>query len=97
MEWENSIYLHGNIVSEITKLKNQDGPLLQVHGSWQMIKELLKHNLVDELQLWTFPVIVGSGKRLFTEGVTTEKLSLIKSEACANGAAMSIYRAIGEN
>ena len=96
MEWEKSIYISGDIASEIKKLKSQDGPLLQVHGSWQLIQELLKHNLVDELRLWTFPVIVGSGKRLFTEGLIAEKLLLIKSEACENGAIMSIYRLVGK-
>lgn len=92
LDWKNSIAISGNVAEEVTKLKAQDGLLLQVHGSWQLIQELLKNNLVDELRLWTFPVIIGSGKRLFTEGVITQKLSLIKSEASTNGVIMSIYK-----
>ncbi|MCE7995647.1 MAG: dihydrofolate reductase [Roseivirga sp.] len=92
LDWQNSIVISGNVAREISKLKAQDGPLLQVHGSWQLIQELLKNDLVDELRLWTFPVIIGSGKRLFTEGVANKKLSLLKSESSPNGAIMSIYR-----
>lgn len=94
MEWKNSIPIKGNIVTEILKLKNQDGPLLQVHGSWELIQELLKNNLVDEFRLWTFPVVIGSGKKLFTEDFVSKKLSLIKSETCPSGAIMTIYRTI---
>ncbi|TYA71398.1 dihydrofolate reductase family protein [Seonamhaeicola marinus] len=94
LEWENTIYLNKDFTSEIIELKKQDGPLLQVHGSWELIQELLKQNLVDELRLWTFPVIVGSGKRLLSEGTKFKKLSLIKSETCKNGAIMSIYKPI---
>ena len=91
-EWKNSIFINGNIASEIEKIKNKKGPLLQVHGSWELIQELLKYDLIDEFRLWTFPIIIGTGKRLFTEKNIPKKLLLLKSEVCPSGAIMTIYR-----
>ena len=69
-----------------------DGPLLQVHGSWQLIQTLLAHDLIDEFRIWIFPVLVGSGKRLFgTTGVKPE-LKLKKSRTTPGGVIMGIYR-----
>jgi dihydrofolate reductase len=76
----------------VMQFKEQDGALLQVHGSWRLIQTLLAHNLIDEFRLWTFPVIAGSGKRLFAEGAVPADLTLIKSGACPTGATMGIYR-----
>ncbi|WP_108810683.1 dihydrofolate reductase family protein [Sphingorhabdus sp. Alg231-15] len=90
--WANTTFLSGDIVSEITKLKNQDGPLLQIHGSWQLIQTLLAADLINEFRLWTFPVIVGSGKRLFGSNSETESLNLVKTAPTGNGAIMSVYR-----
>ncbi len=92
LNWKNSIAITGDIRTEITKLKQQDGPLLQVHGSWQLIQELIKHDLIDEFRLWTFPVLAGSGKKTFSETNLSKKLSLIKSEISPNGAIMSFYQ-----
>jgi dihydrofolate reductase len=92
LEWQNSVCIKGDIATEIARLKEQDGALLQVHGSWRLIQTLLAHNLIDEFRLWTFPVIVGSGKRLFAEGAVPADLTLIKSGACPTGATMGIYR-----
>ncbi|MDF1847881.1 MAG: dihydrofolate reductase family protein [Parvibaculaceae bacterium] len=90
--WQNTIVLKGDVVAEIANLKQQDGLLLQVHGSGHLIQTLLRHDLIDEFRLWTFPVVVGSGKRLFSEGTVPASLTLAKSEATGNGAVMSIYR-----
>lgn len=96
LTWANSTTvsgdLSGDLSYELTRLKRQDGPLLQVHGSWQLVQYLLGQDLVDEIRLWTFPIIVGTGKRLFEPGERTAELKLIKSEASSNGAVMSIYR-----
>ncbi|WP_422103972.1 dihydrofolate reductase family protein [Winogradskyella sp.] len=97
INWENSVNIKGDVISEIQKLKNKEGPLLQVHGSWELIQELLQYNLIDQLRLWTFPVIVGSGKRLFAKDLSLKSLSLIKSEICDNGAIMSIYNLNGSD
>jgi dihydrofolate reductase len=90
--WTNTRPITGDIAAEVARLKQQDGPLLQVHGSWQLIQTLLAHGLVDEFRLWTFPVIVGSGKRLFGREIEPTTLELKKTAACPSGAVMNIYR-----
>ena len=92
LTWQNSTPLNGEIATEIIRLKNQDGPLLQVHGSWRLVQTLIDERLVDEFRLWTFPVVVGSGKRLFDSNMAAPSLELIKSEASSNGVVMSLYR-----
>ncbi len=92
LNWQNSIPVSGNVAKEVTKLKKQDGPLIQVHGSWELIQELMKHNLVDEFRLWTFPVLIGSGKKTFSKEFLADNLSLIKSETTINGACMTFYK-----
>lgn len=89
--WNNTEYLSGPVKEQIQKLKNGKGPLLQVHGSWELIQELLKHNLIDEFRIWTFPVTIGHGKRLFDNGTKPSTLTLIKSKQCANGTLMNFY------
>jgi len=95
-KWTNTTFLAGDVVSEVSKLKKQDGPLLQIHGSWQLIQTLLAADLIDEFRLWTFPVIVGAGKRLFDNDLGTRKLKLLKTAPTGNGAIMSIYRKPGQ-
>ena len=90
--WTNSVPVSGDIPTEIAGLKAADGPLLQVHGSWQLIQLLLAHDLIDEFRLWVFPVLLGSGKRLFAEGVPPRHLHLKRSEPTGNGVVMNIYR-----
>ena len=91
LDWKNTVQVTGDLPVEIANLKGQAGPLLQVHGSWQLIQMLLTHQLVDEFRTWTFPVILGSGKKLFGSGTAPVGLSLKKSARCSNGATMSIY------
>lgn len=87
LAWQNTIKVNGDdIAEEVARLKHTDGPLLQVHGSWQLVQALLKNSLIDELRLWTFPVIVGSGKRLFADGALPSAYKLIKFEPCSSGA-----------
>lgn len=62
LDWYNSVAVTGDIAAAVARLKSETGPLLQVHGSWQLIQTLLAHDLVDEFRLWTFPVTVGAGK-----------------------------------
>lgn len=92
LSWNNSELLTGDIPGEIAKLKAQDGPLLQVHGSSELIQTLLAHDLIDEFRLWVFPTIVGPGKRLFGERGAPASLELAKSEANPSGVVMTIYR-----
>ncbi len=95
LEWNNSKPITGDISVEVARLKEQVGPLLQVHGSWQLIQTLHSNRLIDEYRLWTFPVIVGSGKRLFVEGSAQTHLKLIKTDTCPTGATMNFYSPTG--
>ncbi|NER82348.1 MAG: dihydrofolate reductase [Leptolyngbya sp. SIO1D8] len=96
LHWHNSERITRDIVAKVLLLKQQDGPLLQVHGSWQLVQTLLKNRLIDELRLWTFPVVVGSGKRLFSDGAVPATYRLTKFEPCASGAFMHFYQPIGQ-
>ena len=94
LQCQNSEKVTGNIAAEIILLKKQSGPLLQVHGSWQLIQTLLKHGLIDEYRLWTFPVVVGNGKRLFSNGAIPVKHKLTRFESCPSGAFMHFYQPV---
>jgi dihydrofolate reductase len=93
--WENSTLIKGDLVKEITRLKGVDGPEIQVHGSCNLIQTLLKHNLIDELHLWIFPVAIGKGKRLFGEGIDPSGFKLIDSKASSTGVIMATYAQAG--
>lgn len=95
-EWNKSVFLKGNVVDEIKKLKQQDGPDLQVHGSGNLIQTLLKHDLVDELWLKIFPVTLGSGKRLFAEGTMPAGFKVSKSQLSSTGVIIANYERTGE-
>ncbi len=95
-DWEKSVLLTGDIAAEIKKLKSQDGPELQVHGSSNLIQTLLKHDLVDELWLKIFPVILNTGKRLFAEGALPSAFTLQKSQTSPSGVIAASYKRAGE-
>ncbi len=95
LHWQNSTPISGDIALRVADLKTQDGPLLQVHGSWQLIQLLLENDLIDEFRLWTFPVVVGSGKRLFGQKMTKRTFTLVKSRTTPNGVLMGVYRRVG--
>ena len=95
MDWNNSTLLKGDVVQEIKKLKQQDGPELQVHGSSDLIQTLLKNNLIDELRLMIFPVVVGNGKRLFGEGTLPASLKLTDSKTTSTGVILVTYKPDG--
>lgn len=91
LNWNNSAAITGDMAAEIQRLKQMDGPLLQVHGSCELIQALLKHDLIDELRLWIFPPILGSGKRLFGNGTIPSKFKLMKTDHTSNGVIMGLY------
>lgn len=95
LDWENSILLTGDIADEVKKLKEQDGPDLQVYGSGNFIQTLLKHDLVDELWLKIFPITLGSGKRLFAEGTIPAAFELTKSSVSPRGVIFANYKRAG--
>src|SRR5437667_9294812 len=75
--WNNSHLLKGDVAEEVAKLKVQEGGEIQVHGSSDLLQTLLKHNLIDTLSIWQFPVVVGTGKRLFGEGTIPGSFRLV--------------------
>ncbi len=85
-----------NPINEIKKLKQQDGPDLQVHGSSNLIQTLLAHDLVDELWLKIFPVTVGTGKRLFEEGTLPASYILVETQSSPSGVMIATYKRAGE-
>jgi dihydrofolate reductase len=95
-EWQNSILIKNDIVNQIAKIKNQDGPEIQVHGSSDLVQTLLKHDLVDELRLWIFPVVLGTGKRLFGNGALSGGWSLVESKSSPSGVLIATYGRAGE-
>ncbi len=96
LEWKNSVLIEGDAAAGIAALKREDGPELQVHGSGNLIQTLLRHNLVDTYRLWVFPLVLGSGKRLFAEGTVPAGLRLVDSTVSTTGVIISTYAPAGE-
>jgi dihydrofolate reductase len=95
-KWSNSAQIEGDAADGLAALKGEDGPELQVHGSANLIQTLLRHNLVDEFRLWVFPVVIGSGKRLFADGTVPEGLRLVDSKVSSTGVVMGTWQPAGE-
>jgi dihydrofolate reductase len=92
--WNNSTVIKGDVADEVAKLKQrQDGDIV-VHGSPQLVQALLENDLVDELRLMVFPVVLGSGKRLFGETSDKKPLRLADSKTVGDGVAILIYEPV---
>lgn len=91
LEWDNSVLLDGDAADAVAELKAEDGPELQVHGSGDLIQTLLRHHLVDRFRLWVFPLVIGSGKRLFAGGTIPAGLKLVDSTISTTGVVMGTY------
>jgi dihydrofolate reductase len=89
-EWNNSVIIKNNVVEEITKLKQQDGKDIVVHGSGRLIETLMKHDLVDVIRLLIYPVVIGKGQRLF-ESENKAKLRLVESKVVSSGVIAAVY------
>jgi dihydrofolate reductase len=96
LSWKNSVLIKDNVVEEIKKLKAQEGPNLHIYGSSELIQTLLQHDLVDELWLKTFPITLGSGKRLFAKGTIPAAFKLMDSKVSPSGVIFSNYERAGE-
>ena len=96
LEWSNSVLIEGDAAEGIARLKEGDGPELQVHGSGNLIQSLLANELVDRFRLWTFPLVLGSGKRLFAEGTIPAALTLVDSTVSTTGVVIGTYEPAGE-
>jgi dihydrofolate reductase len=96
LDWRNSELIKGDVAKEVKKLKEQEGPEIQVHGSSGLIQTLLKHDLVDELRLKIFPITLGKGKRLFGEGAIPAGFKLLESKVSPNGVIVASYARAGD-
>jgi len=96
LDWKTTVLITGDVVDKIKKLKAEDGPELQVHGSGDLIQTLLMSDLVDELWLKTFPVVLGTGKRLFARGTIPAGFTLLRSTTSPSGVVIGTYARAGE-
>jgi dihydrofolate reductase len=96
VEWQNSILLEGDVAEAVVRLKDEGGPEIQVHGSGNLIQTLLEHDLVDEYRLWIFPVVLGTGKRLFGDGAIPRGLKVVDSKTSTTGVLIATYERGGE-
>ena len=95
LTWNNSHLLKGDVVEEVAKLKAEGDGELQVHGSGNLLQTLLKHDLVDTLRIWQFPIVLGTGKRLFGEGTIPGGFRLSESLVSTTGAVLHVYERAG--
>lgn len=96
LSWKNSKLIIGDVVAELKKLKAENGPDLWVHGSGSLIQTLLAEDLIDIMHVWTFPVAIGNGKRLFSNGTMPKSFKLVKSKICLSGVIIATYEPAGE-
>jgi len=96
LDWKESVLIEGDAAEGVAALKRTDGPELQVHGSGNLIQTLMANDLVDEYRLWVFPVVLGSGKRLFADGAIPSGLKLVDSTVSTTGVVIGTYEPAGE-
>ena len=96
VDWNNSTLISGDVAEYVAGIKTEEGPEIQVHGSPGLIQTLLSRDLIDELRLWIFPVVIGTGKRLFGNGTIPAGLKLVDSSLTKTGVTINIYRRAGD-
>ena len=96
LDWSPSVLIEGDVAQGVAALKKEDGPELQVHGSGNLIQTLMRHSLVDEYRLLVFPLVIGSGKRLFSEGTIPAALKLVESTVTTSGVVIGSYEPAGD-
>ena len=96
VEWQNSTLIKGDVGEEVARLKEQAGPEIQVHGSGNLVQTLMKHDLIDQFQLMVFPILLGSGKRLFADGTIPAGLKLVDSQTSSTGVVIAKYERDGD-
>ncbi len=96
VDWAGSKLIEGDVPTAVRSLKEGDGPELQVVGSSDLLQTLLANGLVDEFRLWIFPVVAGSGKRLFGDGAVPSGLRLVSSSTSTSGVIVATYEPEGE-
>jgi dihydrofolate reductase len=90
--WDNTVVIRGDVADEVAKLKAEPGGDIVVHGSCSLVHFLAEHGLVDEYRLMVFPIVLGSGKRLFADTSETTRLALTESRTVGDGVLLLTYR-----
>ena len=91
LEWNNSTLIKGNVAEEVLRLKQQPGKDILVFGSGRLVNALMQHDLIDEYRLMVFPIVLGSGQRLFEEGSDSKVLRLVETETLGSGVVVLSY------
>jgi dihydrofolate reductase len=95
-EWHNSSLIRGDLAEQVAELKRRYPREIQIHGSGDLAQTLIARDLVDEYHLWLYPVILGTGKRLFASGTVPAALTLAETTTTSTGVVVSIYRRAGK-
>jgi dihydrofolate reductase len=95
LEWSNSSLLKGDMAEEVGKLKQDSGQDLLMYSSVELMHTLMQHGLIDEYRIWVHPVILGSGRRLFKDGVNKAELKLVETTTLPNGVVVHDYQPAG--
>ena len=95
-DWDPTTVLSGDLPGAIIKLKESGSGELQVHGSGDLAQTLFRHGLIDEFRIWVFPVVLGTGKRLFADGTVPAALELTETRTSSTGVLLQVYRPAGK-
>jgi dihydrofolate reductase len=96
LQWKNSTLIEGNVAEEVSRLKRQPGKNILVFGSGDLVNTLMKYGLIDEYRIMVLPIVLGSGKRLFRNGLATTVLELVDTKALDSGVVLLTYRSADE-
>ena len=96
LEWNNSSLIKDNVAEEVSRLKQQPDKDILIFGSGDLVNTLMQHDLIDEYRLMVFPVVVGSGKRLFRDGSDTKALRLVETKSFSSGVVVLSYQPAGD-
>ncbi|TIU04296.1 MAG: dihydrofolate reductase, partial [Mesorhizobium sp.] len=96
LSWQNSRSLGSDVVAALRQLKQEEGPDLLIQGSSELIQTLLANDLIDEISLLIFPLVLGKGKRLFGDGAMPAAFKLTRSQTSSTGVIMATYERAGE-
>jgi len=96
VDWSGSSLIEGDVADAVSKLKARSGGEIQVHGSANLVQTLLGHDLIDTLRIWQFPVVLGTGKRLFGEGTIPRSFELVETQQNTLGAVLHVFERVGD-
>ena len=96
LEWNNSTIIKENVAEEVSRLKQRSDKEILVFGSGDLVNTLMQHDLIDEYRLMVFPVVVGSGKRLFRDGIDQTALKLVDAKTFGSGVVVLAYQPAGK-